>query len=491
MLIYRYKKNNNILKQFLLFVLFSSAALWVKVAIAQDSRPGIAIDRLNDKMLTVTQDKYSTIEKGVKGYSEKSLKRLQKKEAVLIKILQQKDSSAARKLYEQGREKYTHLLQKLRSTTEGDAGSLHKEYLPRLDSLATSLKFIQQAGQGTAGLSLEKLKQIQAVSGQLQSLQSTLQSSADIQQFIKKRQQLFKEQLEKHGMLKELKGFHKETYYYQQKMAEYKAAIADPKKREEKMLSIVKAQPGFKDFMTKNSQLSQLFNMPGTGNAQQIPAGLQSRASIQDLLTDRLGTGTGAGQSIQQGMQQAQAELNKLKDKIKQAGGSSSDLIIPDFKPNQQKTKSFWKRIEYSLNIQSQKSNSLLPVTSDIAITMGYKINDKSTVGIGAGYKLGFGNSFKDIHLTSQGMSLRSFIDMKLKGSIWISGGYEENYMQGFSSVEQLKNLNAWQQSGLIGLTKKYKIGSKNGNLQLLWDFLSNNQVSKSAAFKFRLGYTF
>jgi hypothetical protein len=49
-------------------------------------------------------------------------------------------------------------------------------------------------------------------------------------------------------------------------------------------------------------------------------------------------------------------------------GGGSSDMAMPEFKPNNQKTKSFWKRMEYGLNIQSQKTNAFLPTTSDIAL---------------------------------------------------------------------------------------------------------------------------
>ena len=122
---------------------------------------------------------------------------------------------------------------------------------------------------------------------------------------------------------------------------------------------------------------------------------------------------------------------------------------------------------------------------------MGYKLNDKSTIVIGAGYKLGWGKNISNIKLTSQGVSLRSYLDVKIKGSIWISGGYEENYQNEFTKIDQLKDMNAWQRSGLMGLTKKYKVGKKNGNMQLLWDFLSYSQVPQTPSLKFRVGYLF
>ena len=170
--------------------------------------------------------------------------------------------------------------------------------------------------------------------------------------------------------------------------------------------------------------------------------------------------------------------------------GGSSDMTMPDFKPNSQHTKNFLQRIEYGMNVQSEKSHSIVPTTSEMALTAGYKLNDKSTVGLGASYRMGWGSGgIKHIKLSSEGIGLRSYVDIEAKGSIWISGGYEMNYMQSFSKYEQLKNVSAWQRSGLIGLTKKYNVGKKENKLQLLWDFLSYSQIPKTPALKFRVGF--
>jgi hypothetical protein len=227
-----------------------------------------------------------------------------------------------------------------------------------------------------------------------------------------------------------------------------------------------------------------------------VQAQLQQRFGSGASLTPSSGGG-GGSDYLQQQMSQAQGELSKLKDKVNQFGGGSSDMEMPDFKPNSQKTKSFLKRIEYGANIQSQKTNFLLPVTSDLAITAGYKLNDKSIIGIGASYKLGWGSGWKNIKLTSEGIGLRSYINWKLKpifGKIegfWISGGYERNYQHAFTKSDQLKDVNAWQTSGLLGLTKKYKIGKKTNNFQMLWDFLSYQQVPRRQPILFRVGYVF
>jgi hypothetical protein len=196
---------------------------------------------------------------------------------------------------------------------------------------------------------------------------------------------------------------------------------------------------------------------------------------------------------VQQQTQAAQTQLNSLKNKVNELGGGSGDLSMPDeFKPNNQKTKSFLKRLEYGFNIQTQKTNYLLPAASDLALTAGYKLNDKSVIGVGASYKLGWGKPISNISLSNQGMSLRSFVDVKFKGNFWITGGYELNYQSAYKEIlPQSFSSVAWQRSGLLGLTKKYKIGKKTGNLQLLWDFLSYKQLPKPEPLKFRVGYTF
>jgi hypothetical protein len=200
-------------------------------------------------------------------------------------------------------------------------------------------------------------------------------------------------------------------------------------------------------------------------------------------------------------MQNAQSRMNELKEKIlrqssggKFGGGSSDDIMPEGFKPNDQKTKSFLQRLEYGTTIQTQKATSFFPTTSDIGLSVGYKLNDKSIIGIGATYKMGWGRGWNAIKFTSEGMGLRSYIDWKLKGSLWISGGYEMNYKTAFSGFDQLRDMSGWQRSGLIGISKNVPVKSKffkKTKLQLLWDFLSYEQRPRTQAVVFRIGYNF
>jgi hypothetical protein len=113
-------------------------------------------------------------------------------------------------------------------------------------------------------------------------------------------------------------------------------------------------------------------------------------------------------------------------------------------------------------------------------------------IGVGASYKLGWGQNFRNIRLSNQGAGLRSYVDWKLKGPFWVSGGYEMNYKTAFNSFYQLQDLNAWQRSGLLGLSKVISVKTKffkKTKLQLLWDFLSYRQIPKTQPIVFRVGY--
>jgi hypothetical protein len=147
-------------------------------------------------------------------------------------------------------------------------------------------------------------------------------------------------------------------------------------------------------------------------------------------------------------------------------------------------------------NIQFAKPNGFVPTTSDVAVTVAYKLNDKSSIGIGGSYKLGLG-SWKRIRFTHEGVSLRSFADIKLKGQFFITGGYELNHFARFTQLASINNFDYWQSGGLAGISRKFPLslprrGSRRGlgNFQVLYDFLHNQHTPRTNPILFRTGFT-
>lgn len=451
--------------------------------------PDTATGQVSLQYLHAVADKAGSLEQKLDRKTEKMLARLQKQEAKMKSKLARIDSAAASNVFGNADAKYKELEAKLN-------GSLKGPYVAKLDSFATSINFLQNNPQLLTQVKETKQKLDDALS-KVNGLKDQLNKAEAVKKFLKERRQFLKEQLSKFGFAKQLKKLNKEAYYYAQQVNEYKEILKDSKKAERKALELLGKTKFFKDFMRKHSELASLFRMPGEDDpsSQASLAGLQTRAQVNGLIQQQIAAGgPGAQQQVSQNLQSAQAQLNQLKDKVLKAGGSSGSDELPDFKPNNQKTKGFWKRLELGTNMQTQKATNYFPVTSDIGLSVGYKLNDKSVIGVGASYKMGWGSGWRDLTISHQGLGLRTYVDVKLKGSFWLSGGYEQNYRAAFNSIEQLRERNAWQQSGLLGLSKVVSLKTKffkKTKLQLLWDFLSTQQIPRTQPIVFRVGYNF
>ncbi len=355
------------------------------------------------------------------------------------------------------------------------------------DNLSTSLKYLaEQKEQLDSGL----LKKVKETNSRMDDLNAEEDRSEALQQFIKERKkQLIEQAFQYIGNSKYFTKINKEAYYYTETLKNYKELFSDSRKAEETAKVILNKIPGFSEFLKQNSMLAGLFDI-SPQNAQIIP-GMQTRTSVQQLIQARLSSmGGNAQELMSKNLQSAQVQLNDFKTKLN-SGSVNSEM--PDFRPNNQKSKTFRQRIELNTILQSTKATGYLPLTSDIGISAGYKLNDKSVVGIGASYKLGWGQGFRHFKLTNEGVGLKSFIDWKLKKQFFASGGFEVNHNSQFKNVTALKYYSAWQHAGLLGITKKINITTKwfkGTGVQLLYDFLSRQHVPVSQPFLFRIGYS-
>jgi hypothetical protein len=409
-------------------------------------------------------------------------------EQQLKRRLMKKDSAAARRLFS---EASLHMwpIDSIVNDVQGNT-----PYIPYLDTLRSSLQFLQQypalfsnapatASQAAAGIA------------HLQALEDRLQRADAIHQLLREREQYLRDQLQGFGFTKALNRLNRQVYYYRQQVNEYKDLLKHPGNIERKAINLLSKSTVFQAFMRRHSQLAGLFRLPGNDEHAFSGVGyasLQTREQVKGILQQQLAaSGPNAQQQFRQQLQTAQAELGKLQDKLLRSsstgGGQADDM--PSFAPNHQKTKSFKQRLELGTNLQSQKASHYFPVTTDIGFSLGYKLNDQSIAGVGASYKIGLGQGWNDIKITHQGAGIRSFIDWKIKNSFWCSGGFEMNYRAVLNN-RNTSTHTVWQQSGLVGVSKKYQAGKKfTGKAQLLWDFLSYQQIPRSQPIVFRVGY--
>ena len=335
-------------------------------------------------------DKYSS---HITGKTENALVKLSKWENKIKHILDQVSPEASAKLFGNSAITFSSLLKKLQ---EGKAiTEVYKtKYNEYRDKLTTSVKYLDDQKDK---LNKNLIQPINDTKKKLDALEQDVNNTEAVEAFIKERkQQLLNEAVKYIGKSRYLNRIDKESYYYFETLRNYKELFTDKKKAEVLALKILNNIPAFTRFMQENSMLSSLFGSPNSPASMASLQGLQTRSSVNILIQNQIAAGgPNALEIMKQNFQEAQEQVSQLKDKVMQMGGSSSDANIPGFKPNNQKSKTFMQRLEFGTNFQFVKNNSLVPTTADIALILGYKLNDKSLIGIGASYKMGLG-AYKD-----------------------------------------------------------------------------------------------
>ncbi len=456
---------------------------------AQQPDKATAIIDVPSKFFNRIQHKTASLDVQLTRQTEQYLQKMARQEERLRRKLYKVDSNAAKTLFAGSAERYAALSQKLAGDTGNTSSlNLNGEYQAYTDSLQGMLKFMGDNPKALASLR------------QLQSLQAKMQDADQVKEYIRERKQQISHYIQQHTNLNNLLGkdyqaMNRDIYYYSQQVREYREMLNDPDKLTKETLTLLNKLPAFQAFMTKNSQLAGLFNLPANYENPATLAGLQTRDQVAALINQQVAAGGAGGQAaLQANLQSAQSQMDGYKDKLSKLGAGSGDIDMPDFKPNNQKTRSFWKRIEYGTNFQTTRNSYYFPTVSDFGLSVGYKLTDRSTIGIGASYKLGWGNGIQHIAFSSQGAGLRSFLDIRIKGSFSASAGLELNHTTPFSTYQQLRNWDTWTKSGLVGLTKTVSMKSrvfKKTKVSLLWDYLSYSQRPRTQAVIFRLGYIF
>jgi hypothetical protein len=433
-------------------------------------------------------DKYS---RRITTKTEKTLTKLARWEEKIKTLLEKTSPETAHRLFASNQLTFASALEKYKQD-EAIFNKQRAKYNEYRDKLTTSINYLADQKEKLNSKLLQPLTKAKQKIKEYEALED---NSDQMEQFIKERKkQLIDQSLQYIGNSRYLQKINRETYYYVETIRNYKEIFSDKKKAEQTALTLLNKIPAFTKFVQQNSMLAQLFGSPTAAGTTASLAGLQTRASVNALIQNQIAAGgPNAAEQVRNNLQAAQTALNKLKDKVLKAGGNSSDTELPDFKPNNTKTQTFKQRLEKGFNLQFVKSNSLLPSTADMGMHIGYKLNDKSVIGVGASYKMGMG-SIEHISITHQGIGLRSYIDWKLKKQFYVSGGYEMNHKAQFKNIQQLQQYYAWQQSCLIGLSKKIPVKTKwtrETKIQLLYDMLARQHVPVSQPVVFRAGYNF
>jgi hypothetical protein len=449
------------------------------------------------RLFSHIRKKTAALNSSLDRQTEKYFNKLQRKEDRFRRALARRDSAAAASLAASSGE-YGTMQKKITGADTSEKGALSGEYLPYADSLKGSLAFLQQNQPALNLSAASQTRLAQSVAG-FNELQGKLNATEQAKAFIARRKEQMKQELLQYandaGLKKYLDAYNREAYYYFEQVREYREMLNDPGKMLQKALAVLNKIPAFHSYMQQYGQLAGLFGIsPDYGTAAGLE-GLQTRSQVQQLIREQVGAGGSSGMAaLQSNLESAHQQLDQFKDKLSSLGSGSGDMDMPDFKPNNQKTKSFLKRLQYGTDLQTTRANYFWPTTTDIGLSVSYQLNNRLDIGVGGSYKIGWGQSINHVKLSSQGASLRSFFDFQLKKSFYASGGYELNYQQAFTSFSQISSVNDWTRSGLVGISKVVSLNSKffkKTKVQLLLDIISFYQIPRTNPVKFRVGYSF
>jgi len=358
---------------------------------------------------------------------------------------------------------------KLRRLTDGS-------YFPYADTLRQTLAFLQK-DLGPADALEARLGQVATIRNFIQHQKGVLNGvAAKFPQCISSLQQL-----------------NKTAYYYSAQMAQYKSMLKDPAAIERRMLDLVEGSPVFQNLMEKNGRLAGLFAPRSAftpfalgGGGSSAATGLPGRTMLAEYVKKNMPLSADTADPLSQ----LQPTLLAAGDRLHQSGGTPGIPQTQSFIPNTQRIKPFRGRMEYGADIQFGRAISYLPATADIGISAGYRLNDHLSMGIGFDYLVGMGTGWKDIHISSQGIGIRSYGKWLYRKGWSARGGLEFNYMTAFSSIAQLKALPNWQTQALLGVSKQYRVSRKvSGDVQVLYDFLYRQHLPNTQPLIFRLGY--
>jgi hypothetical protein len=453
----------------------------------------ISMQGYASKYAKAVNNKTKKLQEKIEKKIKNNLEKFKEAELALIDKVAIKDSALANQLLQETLDKYKALEDKLTSIS-----GLNISNLGSIDSSSAILQFFGSlpAIEGTKiGSKVDEAILILTKAG------SSLKKSDLINEFLRRQRSEWQQRLSSIGMIENIKGINKQVYYFGQQIHEYKTLLSDPAKLERKIAALLCKIPAFNKFLSQTMTANSLF--PGAspltplssgispaislGNVSSY-SGLQPRTQVQQAITQRTGISNSSSQQLQQFITTAGQQYNELRTKLDQE--KAEETI--GFKVNSQKVKSFKKRLEYGADIQFEKSTTFFPGRANLGLRVGYKLTDKSIIGLGISYKAGLGTGWKNIQFSHQGIGIRSYAEFSIKNNFYGRFGAELNYINPFNSINNLSHVQNWQRSALLGITKRIRLkGGKSGSLQFMYDFLYKTHYPISQPFIYRIGYNF
>lgn len=433
---------------------------------------------LNVKSLT----KYN---KYTQKQQQKLLKKLKKKEDRFAKKLKRKDSTAYAQ-YQSDNVTYDSI-----SRIKPDSIQLLRQARGLSHATIDSLKGVQRYIKNKTSKVNQLYGNTPGDNVNLNSLNTDLQYNTQVNDLISKRTERLKRLAADHKSLGSIKGIEQNVFYTKQRIQAVKGVADEPSKAEEYALEYLMGEKGFSNHLQPPASKNVKRMGVGMSVDDLEKMGFQTKRQLSSKLQNKFGNNLGSVQQrmgdqvsdYQDKLQQVRSTKNSIKQ-AKQSVSKMKDLNAPSFKVNPMRGKPLWHRIEkqYNWNTTRASFDGSKPAILNLSVMAGFKHTPKLTYGVGFVSSIGLGQNWNNVKISFEGLGLRTFTEWQWEYGIGAYAGYELLFRQGIINshnnatsepqyMESARSNERYQQSVLIGLTKRYQVNDKwSGAIQVLYD---------------------
>lgn len=345
---------------------------------------------------------------------------------------------------------------------------------PSLDSLLLAYDFAEYAGlapdlqlSGKVNENLNRAKQ---------QLNITQRAKSEL---MKCKDHWKTKALESRKYNRWLNKMEKECYYYTAQINEYRKALRDPSHLYDRLLSTLRRDPHWGDFLATLPAKPQ-----NTGK-------MQPREIVQQMLQSQAASVSPDASKLIKDVQKTGSDLlGSLSNQAASFGDLDNAAQMPGFVPNTYKTKNLWEHIDIGFNLQFDDRTMFLPSTGVAGAQVSFNFDQWFSAGVTASYRFGMGD-IKNIRFSHSGAGYGAFVNYKIWNSLGVQAGYERNWRTGIE-VNEVHFPAAWASSALTGLSWEYEVGKKmNGTMGVFYDFMHNKHTPVTNAVLWRMGWKF
>lgn len=423
-------------------------------------------------------EKYNS---SIRRQQNKLLKKLCREEKKFARNLKKSDSAAFASYQDQNLS-YDSILHLANADSSSTTNPFSNGRNSRVDSLIGVRSFIKSESS-----SLPSITKPATSNSDLAQLKGKLNYRNYINQLINERAENLKDFSDVNSAIPSLSGFEKQLYYGKSKMSVIKSISNEPTKAEEKALEYLQNIPGFEK--AAYGAPGGMQSLVGIGNSTQAlqNLGYQTNKQLQASLLQKNGSDlSGVTKKVSDNLSKLQDKTRPVTTSIeesKKAAKQLKKIEKPSFKINPMRGLPFGKRIEkqHSWQVARASIENSQPALLNMSASVGFKHTPKLMYGLGISGAAGLGQNWQNVHLSFEGIGVRSFCNWQLPYGISTYLEYERMFKQyafthsarkeGAENTASTHNTIGYSESMLIGISKKYHLNTKyNGAIQILYD---------------------